>query len=156
MIKKWSIYTIKIEFITSKCHSITQARSGLCNQTVIEQPIKNNSLWKDLAVFAKKSEICFALLAHEWCWSPGSIFEASLSSPIPSQSLATHEVPLSLRSNPYSLSQNSDMSNVETYSPLPIAVLLVPNAWLIRVEWYFMFDFFIWTIFEKIIKFYIT
>ncbi|KAF3575343.1 hypothetical protein F2Q69_00062164 [Brassica cretica] len=65
---------------------------------------------------------------------PGSIFEASLSSPITSQSLTKHEVPLSLRSDPYSLSQISDMSSVEAYSPLPIAVLLVPNAGLIRVE----------------------
>uniref|UniRef100_A0A0D3CE74 Uncharacterized protein n=1 Tax=Brassica oleracea var. oleracea TaxID=109376 RepID=A0A0D3CE74_BRAOL len=35
---------------------------------------------------------------------------------------------------PYSLSQSSDMSSVEAYSPLPIAVFLVPNAGLIRVE----------------------
>ncbi|KAF2561902.1 hypothetical protein F2Q70_00018556 [Brassica cretica] len=44
------------------------------------------------------------------------------------------EVPLSLRSGPYSLSQISVMSSVEAYSPLPIAVLIVPNAGLIRVD----------------------
>ena len=44
-------------FFTSKGHSITQTWGGLGRQTGIEQSIKCNSLWKDLAVLAKKSEI---------------------------------------------------------------------------------------------------
>ena len=44
-------------FFTSKGHSITQTWGGLGNKTGIEQPIKSNSQWNDLAVLAKKSEI---------------------------------------------------------------------------------------------------
>ncbi|KAF2542782.1 hypothetical protein F2Q68_00031832 [Brassica cretica] len=58
----------------------------------------------------------------------------SISFPIPSQSLARHEVPLSLLSAHYSMSQNSGMLNVEACSPLPTAALLLPNARLIHVE----------------------
>ncbi|KAF3539405.1 hypothetical protein F2Q69_00020372 [Brassica cretica] len=58
----------------------------------------------------------------------------SLSSPIPLQRLAKPEGPLSLQSAPYSLSRSSVMLNFEAYSPSPIAVLLLPNARLIRVE----------------------
>ena len=49
-------------FLTSNGHSIAQVWGGLGNSTGIEQPIKNNSLWKDLAFLAKKSENWF--LAH--------------------------------------------------------------------------------------------
>jgi len=55
--KRTHIIFLFLFFLTSKGHFITQARGGLGNQTGIEQPIKYNSLWKDLAVFAKKSEI---------------------------------------------------------------------------------------------------
>ncbi|KAF2541712.1 hypothetical protein F2Q68_00032111 [Brassica cretica] len=64
----------------------------------------------------------------------GSISVASLSSPIPSQNLAKHEVSLSLQSAPYSLSQKFGMVNVKACSPLPTAMFLLPNARLIRVE----------------------
>ena len=46
-------------FLTSKGHSTTQAWGGLDNQTGIKQPIKYNSLWKNIAVLDKKSEIWF-------------------------------------------------------------------------------------------------
>ena len=49
-------------FLTSKGHYITQVRGDLGNQTGIQQPIKSNSLWKDLAVLAKKSEIWLCAL----------------------------------------------------------------------------------------------
>ena len=42
-------------FTTTDDYSITQTWSGLGNQTEIEQPIKQSSLWKDLAVLAKES-----------------------------------------------------------------------------------------------------
>ena len=44
-------------FFTSNGHSITQTWGGMGNQTGIEQPMKSNSLWMDLEVLAKKSEI---------------------------------------------------------------------------------------------------
>ncbi|KAF3487917.1 hypothetical protein F2Q69_00053745 [Brassica cretica] len=59
---------------------------------------------------------------------------ASPSFPIPSQSLARHEVPLTLLSALYSLSQSFDMLNVEACFPSSTAVLLLPNARLIHVE----------------------
>lgn len=40
-----------------KGHSITQTWGSLGNQTGIEQPIKCNSLWKDLAALVKKFKI---------------------------------------------------------------------------------------------------
>ena len=59
-------------FLTSNSHFITQTWGDMGNQTWIKQPIKNNFLWKDLAVLAKKSEI----------WNLISL-----------QSLAKHEAP---------------------------------------------------------------
>ncbi|KAF2607505.1 hypothetical protein F2Q68_00043941 [Brassica cretica] len=67
-------------------------------------------------------------------FSRGSISVTSLSSPTPSQNLVTPEGPLSLQSAPYIPSRSSDMLSVEAYSPSLIAVLLLPNARLIRVE----------------------
>ena len=40
-------------------YSITQTWSSLDNQTRIEQPIKQSSIWKNFAILAKKSEIWF-------------------------------------------------------------------------------------------------
>ena len=116
-------------FLTSKTHSITQIWSGLDNQIGIKQPIKCNSLWNDLTVLTKKSEICLSARG----------IEQPIKCNSPSQNLAKYEVPLSLQSAPYSLSQNFRMVNVEACSPLPTTVLLLLNTRLIRVEWSFLF-----------------
>ena len=53
----WKLKLTVFFFLTSNGHFITQTWGGLGNQTGIEQPMKSNSLWKVLAVLAKKSDI---------------------------------------------------------------------------------------------------
>lgn len=67
----------------------------------------------------------FALLGYDISWSPENRSATSLSSPVLS---AMHEAPLSSRLDLYSPSQNSDMVNVEAYSPLHIAELPLENV----------------------------
>ena len=72
----------KFFFFTTNGYSITQNWSGLGNQTEIEQPMKQSSLWKDLTVLAKESA---KLIMCSWNMDDLEIWEAYLENLYPFQ-----------------------------------------------------------------------
>ena len=73
MVSNWSfinitrplVFEFSFFFFLRRKISITQTWGSMGNQTGIEQPTKWSSLWKDLGVLAKESEIWFVLMECE-------------------------------------------------------------------------------------------